>query len=189
MNDSTGREHLPSAVFLDRDGTIIRDVGYLSEPGGVELRAGSADAIRLLNDLDVPVVIVTNQSGIGRGYYGEEQFRAVQQETERLLNQAGASIEAVYFCPHSPDVGCGCRKPGLDLYLRAAEDLSLDLSSAVYAGDRARDVGPAAKTGGFGLLVADEQGRYDESMLPGCLRAPDLLTGVQRILGKATDGL
>jgi histidinol-phosphate phosphatase family protein len=173
----------PTAVFLDRDGTIIRDTGYPADPADVEIRGGAAEAVAFLNRASVPVIVVTNQSGIGRGMYDEEAFRAVQSEMERRLAAAGSRIDAVYHCPHAPDVGCECRKPALGLYRRASADLAVDLTGAVYAGDRARDVMPAFETGGTGLLVADESGRYDESTPEGCLRAPDLLTGLRCIMG------
>ena len=172
-----------SVAFLDRDGTIISDPGYLADPDGVELLQGSAEAVRLLNSSDIPVIIVTNQSGIGRGLYGEPEFRAVQVEVERLLEQSGARIDAVYHCPHAPDEGCECRKPALGMYARAAEELGVDLSRALYVGDRRGDVLPAMVTGGTALLVAASNGRYDDSVPAECVRAPDLLTGVRAVLG------
>lgn len=186
MTDRRQR-HRPTAVFVDRDGTLIRDPGYPDDPTVVQLRAGAADAIAFLNRLQVPVIVVTNQSGIGRGLYGEEAFRAVQAEMERLLAGAGASIDAVYHCPHAPEEGCECRKPGLGMYRQAAADLSLDLAGAVYVGDRVRDVMPASETGGRGLLVADDSGRYDGPVPESCLRAPDLLAGIRRIVRDSSD--
>lgn len=176
---------LPSAVFLDRDGTIVRDTGYLSDPGGVELLPGTTAAIQRLNEAGIPVVIVTNQSGIGRGYYGEDDFEAVQAAVERALAVGGARIDAVYHCPHSPGVGCACRKPELELYERAADDLGIDLSRSVYVGDRDSDVRPALRTGGMGLLVADGEGRYDDSAPRECSRMRDLAEAVSSILGEA----
>jgi len=173
---------VPTAAFLDRDGTVIRDTGYVSSPEEVELLPGAAEAVRLLNRAGVPVVVVTNQSGIGRGCFAESEFSAVQDRVESLLRAAGARIDATYFCPHVPEDGCECRKPGLGLYLKAAAEAGLDLAGALYAGDRARDVLPALELGGKGLLVADEAGRYDDPVPPECLRAPDLLAGVRMLL-------
>ncbi len=173
---------VPTTVFLDRDGTVIRDTGYVSSPEDVVLLPGAAEAVRLLNRAGIPVVIVTNQSGIARGYFGEPEFHAVQQRVESLLRAAGARIDATYFCPHVPEDGCDCRKPGLGLYLNAASEVGVDLAGAVYVGDRARDVLPALELGGKGLLVAGNAGGYDDPVPPECLRAPDLLAGVRMLL-------
>lgn len=171
-----------SAAFLDRDGTIIRDAGYLATARGVELLPGAAEAIRLLNGAGVPVVIVTNQSGIGRGFYTEAEFGAVQSELDRQLAGAGARVDAVFHCPHAPEQRCPCRKPGSGMYREAAARLGVDLERALYAGDRASDVEPAVLLGGVGLLVAGPDGTYDDRAPSSCVRAPDLFTGVHRIL-------
>ncbi|HEX7239268.1 MAG TPA: HAD-IIIA family hydrolase, partial [Longimicrobiaceae bacterium] len=104
---------LRPAVFLDRDGTVIHDAHYLADPEGVRLLPGAAEAVARLNRAGVPVVLVTNQSGIGRGLFSEADFRAVQDRVEALLAAGGARIDAVYHCPHAPDADppCDCRKP------------------------------------------------------------------------------
>ncbi len=143
------------AVFLDRDGTIIHDAHYLSDPGGVRLLPGAAAAIARLNAAGIPAIVVTNQSGIGRGYFGEEEFRAVQARTESLLAEEGARIDAVYHCPHAPDAvpPCECRKPEVGLFVRAANEHGVDLGRSWYVGDRLRDLAPAERLGGRGILV------------------------------------
>jgi len=176
----------PTTAFLDRDGTLIRDTGYVATPDEVELLAGAAEAVRLLNEAGVPVVVVTNQSGIGRGFFDEPAFRAVQIRLESFLADVGARIEATYFCPHAPADRCGCRKPGLDLY-RAAADGGFETAGALYAGDRARDVLPALALGGLGMLVAGEDGRYDGHVPSEVILVPDLLTGVRGLLGVPED--
>ncbi len=178
---------VPTAAFLDRDGTVIRDTGYLSSPEDVVLLPGAAEAVRLLNRARIRVVIVTNQSGIARGYFGEAEFRAVQERVESLLRAAGARIDATYFCPHAPEDKCDCRKPGLGLYRKAASEVGLDLAGALYVGDRASDVLPAVELGGMGLLVAGRAGAYDDSVPLECLRAPDLLAGVRMFLPDSED--
>ncbi len=178
---------MPTAAFVDRDGTLIRDTGYVSSPEDVVLLPGAAEAVRLLNQAGIPVVIVTNQSGIARGYLGESEFRAVQERVESLLRAAGARIDATYFCPHVPEDRCDCRKPGLGLYRKAASEVGFDLAGALYVGDRARDVLPALELGGKGLLVAGETGGYDDPAPPECLRAPDLLAGVRMFLPDSED--
>lgn len=154
-----GTGGLPRAAFLDRDGTIIRDHGYVDDPLEVELLSGSGAAIARLNELGVPVVEVTNQSGIGRGLYGEEDFRAVQREVERQLAAAGGRLDGVFHCPHDPEVRppCGCRKPALGMYRRAARRLGLELEGALYVGDRLSDVLPAKELDGTGILVLSGQ--------------------------------
>lgn len=171
-----------SAAFLDRDGTLIRDTGYLSDPAGVELLPGAADAVRWLNRRGVPVVVVTNQSGIGRGYYDEGDFRAVQSEVERRLARRGARVDLARHCPHPPEAGCECRKPGLGMHRRAARRLGVDLEHALYAGDRPSDVRPAARTGGTGLLLASEGAEAPPGLDPGCVVAADLLSGLRTLL-------
>jgi len=175
-------EFRPTTAFLDRDGTLIRDTGYVADPADVELLSGAAEAVRLLNEAGVPVVIVTNQSGIGRGYLDASAFRAVQARLESLLAEAGAWIDGTYYCPHAPAEGCECRKPGLGLYVIAAATLGVEMKGALYAGDRTRDVLPALSLGGMGMLVAGEGGEYDGPVSSDVVRAPDLLTGVRGLL-------
>jgi histidinol-phosphate phosphatase family protein len=144
-----------AAVFLDRDGTIIEDSGYISRPDDVKLVAGAAMAIRLAHNVNRPVVVVTNQSGIARGILTAADYRAVHQRMEQLLAEYGAFVDAEYACPHHPDITgpCDCRKPGLALYERAARDHGLDLAASAYIGDRWRDVAPGVHFGGTAILV------------------------------------
>lgn len=163
------------AVFLDRDGTLIDDPGYLSEPEGVSLRPGAASAVRSLNEAGIPVVVVTNQSGIGRGYYTESDFQSVQEEVDRRLAAVGARLDAIYFCPHDPErTICDCRKPGIELFRRAAADLGLRLERCLYVGDRLRDVEPGIALGGEAILVAGADGGYDGPVTAEIPRAASL---------------
>jgi histidinol-phosphate phosphatase family protein len=143
------------AAFLDRDGTIIEDVAYISRPEDVRLLPGAAGAIGALNDAGVLVIIASNQSGIGRGYFTYEAFELVQARVEELLGAIGAHIDATYICPHAPsdELPCACRKPGVELFERAARDLALDLARSWYVGDRWRDVEPGRTLGAPGLLI------------------------------------
>ena len=143
------------AAFLDRDGTIVRDVHYLSRPEQLELLPDAVRAIRRLNDAGVAVVVVTNQSGIARGMLTEADYAAVRAHLDALLDAAGVRADATYHCPHHPELTgpCACRKPGTALYERAAHDLGLDASRSLFAGDRWRDVVPALHFGGTGVLV------------------------------------
>jgi histidinol-phosphate phosphatase family protein len=154
---------LPTAVFLDRDGTIIEDRSYISDPREVALLPGIADAISRINATLVPAIVVTNQSGIGRGYFTAEQGDLVTERVVELLARAGARIDAWYTCPHAPDENCECRKPGLLLFRRAAaENPGVDLARALYVGDRRRDVEPALALGGQGVLVPAASTPADE---------------------------
>jgi histidinol-phosphate phosphatase family protein len=143
------------AAFLDRDGTIIVDVDYPSRPEDVELLPGAAAVIRRLNEHGVPAVVVTNQSGIARGLFDEAAYERVRARLDALLAAEGARLDASYHCPHHPDFGspCDCRKPGTALHERAARELRLDATRSLYVGDRLRDVLPAQRLGGRGILV------------------------------------
>jgi histidinol-phosphate phosphatase family protein len=146
---------LPEAALLDRDGTIIVDTNYVRDPALVELLPGAAEAIRRLAARGVPSIVCTNQSGIARGIISLEQYRAVRLRIDELLAAEGASLLDSFCCPHHPDLTgpCGCRKPGTELYERAARLHGFDLSRSVFIGDKLRDVAPAAAFGGRAMLV------------------------------------
>ena len=146
------------AVFLDRDGTINHDTGYVSDAATVEILPGVAAAIRRLNERNIPVVVITNQSGIARGLISVASYEAVRARIDELLAAEGASVTATYACPHHPDFTgpCECRKPGTLLYETAAREHGLDVKRSLFAGDRWRDVQPALTLGGFGVLVPSE---------------------------------
>jgi D-glycero-D-manno-heptose 1,7-bisphosphate phosphatase len=143
------------ALFLDRDGTLITDEHYLADENRVRLLPGAARAVALANSAAVPVVVVTNQSGIGRGLFSDAQYHAVASEMTAQLAQFGARIDATYYCPHAPGsaLACECRKPALGMYQQAASDHHLSLAQSAYIGDKWRDVSPALVTGGLGILV------------------------------------
>ncbi|HKV52015.1 MAG TPA: HAD-IIIA family hydrolase [Gemmatimonadaceae bacterium] len=142
-------------MFLDRDGTVNVDTGYVSRARDVILIPGAAKAIARLNAAGIPVVIVTNQSGIGRGLLRQDDYAQVRDRVAELLHEhAHARVDATYECPHDPRVGeCACRKPGTALFVRAGLDLELALDRSWFIGDRWRDVAPALDLGGFGILV------------------------------------
>lgn len=153
------------AVFLDRDGTIIRDAEYIRDPAEVELLPGAANALRRLNDAGIPVVVVTNQSGIARGFFTESDYQRVHARMEELLAaERGARIDATYFCPHHPDFTgpCDCRKPRTLLFERAATQLDLSTEGSWYLGDRLRDIQPARQLLGTGIMVRSAATPADE---------------------------
>ncbi|OGR01467.1 MAG: D,D-heptose 1,7-bisphosphate phosphatase [Deltaproteobacteria bacterium RIFOXYD12_FULL_50_9] len=156
------------AVFLDRDGTINEQMGYINHLSRFQLLPRAAEAIRLLNDNKVPVVVVTNQSGLARGYFPESLLDAVHMKMDVELATVGAHIDGLYICPHHPEakeprfrVACDCRKPGTALFSRAARDLSIDLAKSYAVGDRWSDLQAAARCEARGILVLTGYGRGD----------------------------
>lgn len=149
------------AAFLDRDGTIVVDPGYLRDPATVALIPGAAEALIKLRQAGLVVVVVTNQSGIARGIIDWDDYHAVAAEIDRRLAQEGAGIDATFVCPHHPAVTgpCECRKPGLAHYTAAAARFDLDLTRSVWVGDRLTDLEPARPFGGRGILVETGDGR------------------------------
>ena len=154
MTEGAGR----GAAFLDRDGTIIDDAHYIADPDLVRLRPGAAEAIAALNHAAIPVIVVTNQSGIARGLITETAYRRVEARLAELLEAHDARIDATYVCPHHPefDRACDCRKPGTLLFRRAAAEHGLDLTRSIYVGDRWRDVQPGIVLGGQPMLIVDD---------------------------------
>ena len=145
-------ERARGAVFLDRDGTLAEDPGYLHDPALVRLLPGVADGLRRLAAAGWPLVVVSNQSGIARGFYGPAAFEAVNRRVEEL---AGIRFAGAYHCPHHPDFTgpCECRKPAPKLFREAARDLGLDLTASWFVGNRLGDAEPAVALGGRGILV------------------------------------
>ena len=113
-------------VLLDRDGTINAEREYLSEPDGVLLLPGAAEGLRLLSGFGLGLVVVTNQAGVGRGYYTMAQAQAVSDRLAGLLDQEGVTLDGVYMCPHAPDAGCACRKPAIGMVEQASRDLGFE---------------------------------------------------------------
>lgn len=146
------------ALFLDRDGTIVHDPGYLHRPADVRLLEGAGAALRRAQDAGYALVVVTNQSGIGRGRYDEAAFRATQAEVERQLAGFGVRLDGTWHCPHAPDAACLCRKPGTALHRDAAVTLGLDPRTSWCIGDRDLDVLAADALGARSVLVRTGDG-------------------------------
>ena len=146
---------LRRAAFLDRDGTLIEDANYLADADQVRLLAGVTEVVRLLNQREVLVIVVTNQSGIAQGLLTEAEYEATRAKLDALMKASGARIDATYHCPHYPAVSgpCDCRKPGTLLYEQAAKQFGIDFRKSLFVGDRFRDVDPGLKLGGFAWLV------------------------------------
>jgi histidinol-phosphate phosphatase family protein len=141
------------AVFLDRDGTIARDVKYCRRANDLKIFSGVPEAISLMNKNNFKVVIVTNQSGIARGYFDEMTLEYIHQEMKSQLAKSGAYIDAVYYCPHMPADDCHCRKPETYLFRRAAADLNLNIEDSFIVGDTAHDIDAGKALGCKTVLV------------------------------------
>jgi histidinol-phosphate phosphatase family protein len=172
-------------AFLDRDGTIIEDVHYIAHPDHVTLIDGAVHAIRRLNRAGWAVVVITNQSGIGRGKLTEADYEAVRARVDELVESQGAMIDRHYHCPHAPDTACECRKPGTLLHRQALADLDLDTTRVATIGDRWRDVEPGLALNGVGFLVpSPDTPIEDMERAEGAGRlAPTLGAAVDRLLG------
>jgi D-glycero-D-manno-heptose 1,7-bisphosphate phosphatase len=139
------------AVFLDRDGTIMRDVDYCGDPARVEVFTGATDALRRLKANAYKLIIVTNQSGIARGHFGENDYRAVEKEFLRQLGEG--LIDATYYCPDPPDTNSPRRKPAPGMIFEAQRDHCLDLARSYFVGDKTSDIGCGRNAGVRTILV------------------------------------
>lgn len=145
------------AVFVDRDGTLNEDHGYVTSPEQLVLFPAVPQALARLNRLGARVILLTNQSAIGRGYMTEADLQRIHQKLEDLLSAQEGKIDAVYFCPHHPEEGCACRKPNIAMIQKAAGDFSLDLSLCYVVGDKCSDLEAAHRAGVQGVLVMSSE--------------------------------
>jgi len=158
------------AVFLDRDGTINEEMGYINHIDRFVLMPGAAAAIRSINESDLKAVVVTNQSGVARGYFPKELIDQVHQKMSDLLQKEGAFLDGIYTCTHAPSSkgesgGCGCRKPKIGLMKQAAQELNLDLEKSYVVGDRYKDMEMARNAGAKAILVLTGYGRGELEFL------------------------
>ena len=151
-----------AALFVDRDGTLIREREYLSEPQDVELLPGVAAALRQVRAAGHPVAVISNQAGVGRGYFTEARVWEVMARMRELLRAEGVELDTVRVCPHAPDAGCDCRKPKPRLLREAADDLRVSLRDSVMVGDRWLDVDAGHGVGAAGVLVRTGYGAHEE---------------------------
>ena len=168
MTDKTTTAERP-AVFLDRDGVINEQMGYINHESRFVLLPGVGEAIRRLNRAGLAVVVATNQSGLARGYFPESLLKAVHEKLRNELARAGARLDGIHVCPHLPEAkvaafrrDCDCRKPKPGLLLRAAADLGLDLSRSYMVGDRYQDIRCGLAAGTKTVLVRTGYGRGEE---------------------------
>jgi D-glycero-D-manno-heptose 1,7-bisphosphate phosphatase len=155
-----------AAIFLDRDGTICEEVGYVNHLSRSRLLPGSLEAIRLINQAGLLAVVTTNQSGVARGYFSEDLVEAVHAQLLSTVSSGGARLDAIYYCPHHPSEGsppwraaCDCRKPKPGMILRAAREHGIDLAGSYVVGDSVVDIEAGAAAGLPGVLVLTGYGR------------------------------
>ena len=183
------------AVFLDRDGTLSEEIGYVNHPARFVVYPWAAAAVRLLNQAGFATVVLTNQSGVARGYFSEELVGLVHQKLREEITRGGGRLDAIYYCPHHPEgrveayrQHCRCRKPDTGMIERAAAELELDLSRSFVVGDRYLEVEMARRAGlpcvfvlsGYGLGEYDYQ-RHTWSHLPTTV-VPDVLAAAKEIV-------
>jgi D-glycero-D-manno-heptose 1,7-bisphosphate phosphatase len=152
-------------VILDRDGTIIEEVSYLSDPKQLALIPGTGKALRGLSGMGFGLVVITNQSAVGRGYFDEAQLTRIHERLLEMLRAEEVTLDGLYFCPHTPQEQCLCRKPHTGLIEKASADLDFDLSGSIVIGDKASDIEMGCRVGaltilvrtGYGAQVASEQ--------------------------------
>ena len=183
------------ALFMDRDGTISEEVGYVNHPSRFRLFPYTAGAIKLLNDSGWLAIVVTNQAGVARGYFSEDMIVEIHKRVARELQSASARLDAIYYCAHHPSVGeppyrldCDCRKPRTGLVERAARDFEIDLARSWMVGDRFGDIELAHNAGLHSAFVLSGYGRGEWEYQRGSWKiepevvAEDLLDAVQKIV-------
>jgi D-glycero-D-manno-heptose 1,7-bisphosphate phosphatase len=178
------------ALFVDRDGTLNPDLRYLKEADRLELCRGVGDSLSLAHDHGYLIVCVTNQSGVERGFYTDENVERIHGRLNELLRPYRARVDAFYYCPHAPDRGCECRKPGTGLFEQARRDWNIDFATSAVVGDRTLDIDAGRKLGLLTALVPP-YGRAEEYPDAPSRRdhAPDIRAGsfpsaVGRILAR-----
>jgi histidinol-phosphate phosphatase family protein len=172
------------AVFLDRDGTLLRERGYLSDPKKLRFYPSVFEGLKRLQKNGFKLVVITNQSGVARGYFSLATLKKINARFQLFLKKRGILIAGIYFCPHLPNAGCRCRKPKPFLALKAARQLGIDVKRSYVIGDQARDVEMARRLEAHGILVLTGAGRQyrREAIRKGSLVSKNLDTASRWIL-------
>jgi D-glycero-D-manno-heptose 1,7-bisphosphate phosphatase len=162
---STGAGQYPERRFivLDRDGTVIEEREYLSDPEQVRLIPGVGAALRELREMGFGLVVITNQSGVGRGFFNQDQLERIHQHLSQLLDREGVHLDGLYVCPHKLDDDCNCRKPKLGLLQKAAEDLGFRIDNIIVIGDKESDIEMGRAAGALTFLVRTGYGAQIEN--------------------------
>lgn len=164
------------AVFLDRDGTVNYDPGYLSSPEELRILPRARSGLKILTEAGFLLFIVTNQSGVGRGYFNLETLHAIHARLENLLRRDGIEFREIAYCPHRPEEGCGCRKPSPLMVERLAREHDVDLSRSFFVGDRIKDVLTGVRAGCRTVLIASPREAEEMSGSPDWV-GPDHVAG------------
>ena len=172
------------AVFLDRDGTIAPDVNYCRRPEDFNLFPGAGEAVKLLNKHGFKVIIITNQSGIARGYFTTQTLDRIHQKMVDELSHYGAVLDAIYYCPHHPDDGCECRKPKTALFRRAAREIDIEFGLSYAVGDSSIDI-EAGKALGCKTVLVTTGPKQEDRLIHADYTANSLVQAAQLILRDA----
>ena len=152
------------AVFIDRDGTINVNIEYLDDPNNFKMYPGVAKGIKLLKKNGFKIIVITNQSGIARGYFSKETLEKIHKKMENELSKKGAKVDAIYYCPHHPDDNCDCRKPETGLFKKAFKDFNIDSFKSYLIGDRMLDIEAGYKMGLKTVLVPEDKEKVEKEM-------------------------
>jgi D-glycero-D-manno-heptose 1,7-bisphosphate phosphatase len=172
------------AIFLDRDNTIIKDDGYFHDPNAIAFVPGAATGLLKLQRAGFLLVIVTNQSGVGRGYFPESDAIAVNEKVTELLKEQGIRIEKTFYCPHAPQENCPCRKPKPFLILKAAEEFGLDLAKSFFIGDHIKDMEAGRAAGTMTVFIgSSEKSPVIDLGAQNLAEAADLVISYEKLHG------
>ena len=160
------------AIFLDRDGTIIEDIGYINSPQQIKFIPGAIEAIKTFNEAGFIVVVITNQAGVARGLVTEDMLQTIDKTMHKWLLHGGAHLDGIYYCPHHPEHGvypykqqCECRKPHPGLIKKAQKDFNIDLAQSYMIGDKATDIEAGKKAGTKTVFVLSGRGKEERANL------------------------
>lgn len=170
------------AVFLDRDGTVNVDKNYLHKPEDFEFEKGVTETLKYLFSKNYKLIIITNQSGIARGYYTVDDMNKLHEHMKILAKNSGFEFAGFYFCPHMPDAGCDCRKPGTALIEKAAHDHSIDLEHSYMVGDKESDMVAGSKAGLKTVLVGSGYGKKTKESYDSYDHYFECITGLMSII-------
>jgi D-glycero-D-manno-heptose 1,7-bisphosphate phosphatase len=159
-------EQRNKVVILDRDGTIVVDRHYLSDPDALEFEPGAQAGLRRMSAMGFRLVVITNQSGIARGFFSLSRLAEIHERMRVMLHGIGVRLDGVYFCPHGPDDGCDCRKPGLGLMQQASRELGFEMSESIVIGDKESDVEFGQRAGAITILIAKPGSRPASTTIP-----------------------
>jgi len=177
VNESPGRRF----VILDRDGTLIEEREYLSDPDEVALIPGAGAALRDLQQMGLGLAVITNQSGVGRGFFDLDRVNLVHRRLQRLLAAEGVRLDGLYVCPHAPEDGCACRKPRLGLIRQASAELGFNVNESIVIGDKPADIEMGRCAGAMTVLVRTGYGARSEKNITADFVVDDLVAATRLI--------